>query len=88
MATVLHNQITVGTAAVQGPSSSVIGEVFLKAHPDNTGIVYVGVTGITAANGFPLSAGDPLVLNVSNLDDLYFIASAAAQKLAYIYYEL
>ena len=89
MALTLHNQITVGVSVVQGPDSTIPVEVFLKAHPDNAGVVYVGTSSEVATdNGFPLAAKDIVILKVSNLDDLYFIASAASQVLAYICYEL
>ena len=78
MAKALSGQITIATAgtAVQGPSSPRGREFILKAHPDNTGVVYVGNDGsgdVTASNGFALDAGDHIRVTVRrSLAELWF----------------
>lgn len=84
----LHNQITVGTAKVAGDDVNINGLVYLKAHPDNTGVIYVGKSNVTTGNGFPLSKSESVPLGISNLSSIYFVASAAGQKLAWIAQEV
>jgi len=88
----ISGQITVVTAgvAVQGPA--IDGPNFLfKAHPDNTGKIWVGnVNGtVTVNNGYPLEVGDsPLIMEVSGLEHLWFNASANNQKVCWIKIEV
>lgn len=56
----------------------------LKAHTDNTGIIYVGTTGVTTGTGFPLWPGDLLDVEVSNLNVIHAIVSTGTQTLCYL----
>lgn len=87
MTLVLNNQITVGATVVQGDDTGTSGEFWIKAHPDNAGVVYIGDSEVTTSTGFPLSASEPIPLKLSNLNTIYFIASEANQKVAYLLYE-
>lgn len=63
--------------------------VTLKADITNTGIIYVGNSDVTAGttaatDGFPLSAGETLTLEVNNPNLLYAIASANNQKIYWV----
>ena len=56
---------------------------------NNTGVVYVGKSGVTAGtnestDGFPLNAGDSLVIEVSNVNLIYLIADAENQKVFWV----
>ena len=57
--------------------------VQILAASTNTDTVYVGVQGVTAdsdndTDGFPLTAGQSLLIKVRNPNDLYLIADGAA----------
>lgn len=84
---IISGQITVTTAgtAVQGSDIDCFG-VFIKALPTNTGVIYLGnVNGdITTSNGFPLSAGEVIYLEITNLSHLWFDASVNSQKIAWL----
>ena len=87
--TIASGQITVTTAgtAVQGPNVSNAGGFFLKADPDNTDAVFVGNDGagdVTANNGFPLNTGETILVQVSNLNYLWFDADVSGEKIAWI----
>ena len=90
MAGQISGQITVTTAGteVQGPNLQVNGDVLFKAHPSNTGIVYLGNDGagaVSATTGFPMSAtGDTVIRRVNNLQDLWFDASVNGEKVCYL----
>lgn len=63
--------------------------VTLKADITNTGIIYIGNSDVTASgtaatDGFPLSAGETLTLEVSNSNIPYAIASAVNQKIFWV----
>ncbi len=84
-------QITVATAgtAVQGTDQA--GNLFaIKAHPDNTDTVWVGNDGaaspdVSSTTGFPLGSSDaPLLLFVSNLNDLWFDSDVSGEIFCWI----
>ena len=79
-------QVAVGVAAVQmHPAGQALQQgVIVQAHPSNTGIVYVGVAGVTVATGFPLAPGASVTLPIPNTNQVYLIASVAAQTAAWI----
>ena len=86
----LSGQITVTTAgtAVQGTDVPG-GEFMLKPDPDNTEAIWVGnVAGdVTNANGFPLDAGESIIVKVSNLDALWFDADVNGEKVCWLRFE-
>jgi hypothetical protein len=87
--TAMTGQITVTTAgtAVQGPDVDLENGVWIKALAGNSGVVYVGNDGeddVTSANGFELSAGDAIVIQVSNLSDLWFDAAENGDKFCWM----
>lgn len=57
---------------------------WIKALSTNSGIVYVGLEGVTTATGYPLSAGQELAIPVDKLSNVYVIASADNQAVRYI----
>lgn len=90
----ISGQITVTTAgsAVQGPEGPG-GEFILKAHPDNTGAVYVGNDGagdVDLNNGFVLQPGAVLVLSETRywasegLSNIWFDAETNGNKICWI----
>jgi hypothetical protein len=79
------SRLTVGAAAVQGPNVSVHGVVVKTICPGQ--VIYLGTSnGVTTATGFPLYDGESMSFEVSNLNQLWFIASAAAQAVAFLPY--
>jgi hypothetical protein len=81
-------QVTVTTAgtAVQGTTVSV-HLVAIKAHPDNTDAIWVGsddAGDVTSSNGFPLDPGETVVVELGNLDDLWFDADVNGEKACWL----
>lgn len=60
------------------------GWVHIKAEVDNTGYVYVGVNGVSSADGFLLLAGEEVVVYVANLNTIYLDVSVAGDGVYYI----
>jgi len=84
---------TTATSAAQLTSADVPCDhgVCIKANPANGGIVYVGfnsdLTAGSAApttDGFPLSAGEAIDLEIDNANKVYVIGSDASQKFHFI----
>lgn len=75
-------RVTVGGTAVQITASGNVHGVVVKAlSPGQT--VYIGISdAVTTATGYPMVDGETLTLEVRNANQLYAIASAAAQSVA------
>ena len=85
----ISGQVAVTTAgtAVQGTEIDLINGVYIRALAANTCVVYVGNDGagdVTSANGFELSAGDLVLLNVRNLSQLWFDAAVNGEGICWI----
>lgn len=81
--------IDTGAEQITTTSFSAKFGITLKADITNTGIIYIGNSDVTAGttaatDGFPLSAGETLTLEVNNSNIPYAIASANNQKLYWI----
>jgi len=81
----------VDTTAEQLVATSIspsIG-ILVKASNTNTGIIYVGNSDVTAGDtdatdGFELDAGESLMLEGRDADEVYVIASVVNQRVSYI----
>ena len=79
----------VGTSAeyLYGDSTSVACKhVDIMASIANTGIIYVGATGVTAATGIALYAGDVYSVDIENLNLLYVLASVDGEDVQWVVY--
>ncbi len=78
-------QLTVGTSALQltEVATPVKSMPVVKTDPANTGVVYLITSAAgTTATGVALGAGDGLPVPIDDLSKLWFVASAAGQKVA------
>lgn len=74
-------RLSVGTAAVQGSNTPCHGVIVKAMSPSQT--IYVGASSaVTAADGYPLADSGTLTLEVTNTNQLWFIASAASQAVS------
>lgn len=63
--------------------------VQIKADEDNLGVVYVGMSGVTAlsaelTDGFPLEAGEGLFVPIDDANKVYVLASTNGQVVHYL----
>lgn len=70
-------------------SSPAIHGVLIKADKDNTGIVYVGMSGVTIAtdddtDGFPLEPSESVTIPVDNAEKVYVIADTNNQVVHWV----
>lgn len=75
-------QQTSTTGAVSLPTKALANGAVVKALSTNTGTVYIGPAGVTAATGYPLLAGEAISFAVGNLNQLFIIGSDATQVVA------
>lgn len=82
----ISGQITVTASgtAVQGSNVTLTNGVFLKGMAANTGKAYVGASGVTLLNGFELSAGELIIVQVANLNELWFNGSVNSTKVCWL----
>jgi hypothetical protein len=76
--TVVTGQETVTASAVQfngGTSKTPKGKVLVKALATNTGIVYIGPSGVLTTTGFALNPGDSQEFDISDVNKLYHIGT-------------
>jgi hypothetical protein len=87
-----HSTIANGSNTDIDTSAEVLGaraackEVVIQAATTNTGIVYVGASGVSTTTGIALNAGDAFSFNIDNIDNVYVIASAINQAVSYVYF--
>lgn len=84
-------QITVTTAGTEVRGTSQYGEVFaIKALPGNSGIMYIGNNGsdaVAPTTGYPLSAGDQIIISLKNLNQIWVDASVNGESVAWLVME-
>jgi len=86
--TVVHGKTTIGTAssgeAVLGSSTALLSGVTIKALSANTGLVYVGKTGMATSTGFELNAKESVFIEVDNIADIFIIVAVDAEGVTYV----
>ena len=80
------NNTAVGTSAEVLASSQACKHIDVMAAIANTGIIYVGGSGVTSANGIALYAGDVYSLDIDDVNDVYVVASVNGEDAQYVYY--
>lgn len=80
-----QGNVTVGTSEVEIVISGTPIEIFIRAHEDNTGVIYLGKTGVQndESNDFRrLFGGEEAILRYRDAKNpIYAISDAAAQKI-------
>ena len=86
-ATTIYNGkkvVTTATTRVTLASSQAVKSVTIKALVANTGTIYIGDGTVAAANGFALSAGDTISLDIANLATVNLDSSVSGEGVTYI----
>ena len=83
--TVFHAQASIPTTAGgTALASNACKEVTVKNLQSNSNIIWVGVTGVSASNGYELNPGESLTLKVSNSNLIYCLSASGSQTVCYI----
>lgn len=80
-------RVAVGVAAVQLASSGNVGGILLKALCPAQQVFLGNSAAVTTATGYQLTDNESLALDVKNADQVWAIASAAAQAVVVLPYE-
>jgi hypothetical protein len=73
-----------GTAQPIATTQALVSGVTVKALAGNAGLVYVGNSGVDAANGFELAAGEEKFIEVDDLATVYIDAATNDDGVSYI----
>lgn len=82
---VLHNKIIVttsGTRVVLGSANCL--SVTITALTGNAGVIYVGGSGVTSANGHQLTAGSSVSLDINSLGAVWIDAANSGDSVTYL----
>lgn len=84
--TIFDGKTTVTTAGtrVALASSQAVQSVTIKALTTNTGIIYVGNSSVSSTNGFQLSAGDSVSMDIANLNTVNIDSSVNGEGVTYL----
>lgn len=83
--TVLSNKVTVttaGTRVVLGSQNCL--SVTITALTTNAGVIYVGGSGVTSANGYQLTAGSSVSLDINSLGAVWIDAANSGDSITYL----
>ena len=74
--TIISAKVTVTTAGTRVQFvTNTIKSVVIKSLSINTGFIYVGNSLVSATNGFQLSAGDTIALDITNTNVVWIDSS-------------
>lgn len=76
-----------GTRVQASAISTPIRGCVLKALTANTGLVYVGGATVAAANGYPLSPGESISLDIQNLNQIWLDTATNGNDVRVLYSE-
>lgn len=80
MGVVQNSGLVVGTSAVQltGPENRLRGRRQMMIHNLGPGGAFIGATGVTTSNGFPVGANSGLSLNVLDFGHIWVVSSSTS----------
>ena len=81
-----NNTAVSDTTAEVLTTSTACKHIDIMAAIANTGIIYVGGSGVTAATGIALYAGDVYSVDIDDLNDVYVISSVDGEDVQWVYY--
>lgn len=82
---VAHAAINVTDSAVVLPTASC-KHADIMANLSNTGVVYIGASGVSATTGIALNPGDVYSVDITNLNLLYVISTVSGDDLNIVRY--
>jgi hypothetical protein len=75
---------TAGTELALGTSQALTQGVWIKALHANTGFIYVGLTGVSSADGFVLDAGESIFIPIDNRATIFIDSSVNGEGVSYV----
>lgn len=83
--TVANNKNVVATAgtSVQLPTN-ICKSIVIKGLSSNTGIIFVGNSTVSSTNGFQLSAGDIVALDINNTNVIWIDSTVNGEGVSWL----
>lgn len=84
---IYHGQTSVttpGTAVALAATQALLSGLTVKARAANTGLVFVGASDVSSANGFELAAGEQLFIEVGDVATVFVDAAVGGEGVAWI----
>ena len=78
------NVTTAGTEVALASSTALTSGVTVKAKASNTGLIYVGLNGVSSSTGFQLAAGEQIFIEIDNLATVYVDSAVNGEGVTYI----
>jgi hypothetical protein len=76
---------SVGTAVIIMTENTITESITIKALEANSGDVYVGDSAVTVSNGYPLSPGETISIDIDHdVDPVYIDAENNGNSIAYM----
>jgi hypothetical protein len=76
-----------GPTRLTGIGGGGVKHADIMANLSNTGIIYIGITGVGATTGIALYAGDVYSVDVENTNLLYALATVDQEDINVVYYK-
>lgn len=73
-----------GTDEALAASQALVSGVTVKALHGNTGMIYVGPSGVSSTTGYVLDAGESVFIEVGNLASVYVDAEVSGETCCYV----
>lgn len=84
-AAVIHFQSSIPTTAGgTALASNACKEATVKNRLSNSAIIWVGITGVSASNGYELNPGEAITLKVNNTNLIYCLSASGSQTVCTI----
>jgi len=77
--------VTTAGTRVALASTTAIKSVTVRAKSVNTGLIYVGSSIVASSNGFQLSAGETVSIDIDNLSKVYIDSAVNEEGVSFIY---
>lgn len=81
---IAHNVLTVSNTMITAFPSQACNTVVLKASRNNTGVIYIGGSGVSDVNGYELEPSEAITLNIANVNLLSAIAEVNGEKVKWL----
>lgn len=77
--------VTTAGTRVALASTTAIKSVTVRAKSVNTGLIYVGSSIVASSNGFQLSSGETVSIDIDNLSKVYIDSAVNEEGVSFIY---
>jgi len=81
---ILSSAVTISTTATAIPSTALVGRQSILVKNTGSADIYLGPSGVTTANGYPLAAGAEVSIDLGEKVVLYGIVASGTETVRII----